>query len=239
MNTDKIINFPRNREKTKLEIKNQTSDSVDLYLYAEIGFWGITAADMASTLKNITAARINLHVNSPGGDVFDGVAIYNMLVAHSAKVHVYVDGLAASIASLISMAGDEINIASNAMLMVHNAWTIVAGDAEVLRQQADLLDQINQTLVSTYVARTGMKEAEIKALLDAETWLTADDAKAKGFATAITEAKKVAASFDLSIFDKAPAALTEPRQEEFHPASVGEKVSPAAAIRRRRLALLE
>lgn len=199
----KVIPF-RNRTQAptkKFEVLNKTADSADLFIYDEIGYWGITASMMATVLQSLDNVKtINLHINSPGGSVFDGVAIYNMLVAHSADIHVHIDGLAASIASLIAMAGDEIHIADNAMVMIHNPWAIIAGSANELRKQASVMDQIQQTLVNTYAARTGQKAEDIQKWMDDETWMASADAKAKGFATHITEAKQIAAKWEPACF---------------------------------------
>lgn len=218
----KIIPFNRkNVARRPLEVLNQTADSADVYIYDEISGWGITAASMVALFKSLDVKTINLHINSPGGSVFDGVTIYNMLMQHSAKIVVYVDGLAASIASLIAMAGDEIIMASNAMMMVHNPWTIVAGNSADLRKQADVMDQIQKTLVSTYVARTGQTAEAIQALLDGETWLTADEALAKGFATSVAEAKKIAACIpdpEEFGFTKTPKNFISAQEDENRPA---------------------
>jgi len=185
----------------RLEVLNKTAKSADLYMYDEIGPWGITASALAPVLSSLADREvINLHINSPGGSVFDGVAIYNMLLSHNADIHVFVDGLAASIASLIAMAGDQIHMAENAMMMVHNPWAIVAGNAKELRKQADVMDQIQQTLVTTYVSRTGQKTEDVQQLMDAETWLTAARAKELGFATHVDEAQKIAAKWDPACF---------------------------------------
>src|SRR5690606_16890660 len=134
------------------------------------------------------------YINSPGGDVFAGQAILSMLKRHSARKVVYVDGLAASAASIVAMAGDTIRMPRNAMMMIHNAWTITAGNANDLREVADALDRVSETMIAAYAEKTGLDRDEIKALLDAETWMTAEEAVEKGFANEIEEAKQVAAS---------------------------------------------
>jgi len=145
-----------------------------------------------NALGEITDLRV--FINSEGGDVFAGQAIHSMLQRHPANVTVYVDGLAASVASVIAMAGDRIIMPRNAMMMVHNPWIVGVGDAEEFRQLAATLDQIRETIVAAYESKTGMTRDELLALLDAETWMTAEEAVDLGFADEIEEAKQVAAS---------------------------------------------
>lgn len=172
-----------------------------LSIYDEIGFWGVQAKDFRTSLAAVKSSDIHVEINSPGGDVFAGVAIYNMLKASGKNIVVKVMGVAASAASLIAMAGDTIQMPQNTMMMVHNPWSIAAGNADELREHADTLDKIGNSLLGTYVAKTGMAETEMKALLAKDTWLTADEALAMGFATEVTDAIKVKASFDLARAD--------------------------------------
>ena len=125
-----------------------------------------------------------------------------MLARHKAHKTVYIDGLAASIASLIAMAGDEIVMPRNSMLMIHNAWAMTAGNATELRKMADELDKVDSVLRSTYVAKTGLDEAEITDMMANETWFTANDAIDKGFATTLEESVKIAASLDDKYFNR-------------------------------------
>ncbi|MEC6747339.1 head maturation protease, ClpP-related [Marinilactibacillus sp. XAAS-LB27] len=145
---------------------------------------------------------INLHINSPGGSVFDGVAIYQMLVQHKAIVNTYIDGLAASIASVIAMAGDRIYIPRNAMIMVHNPWTIVMGNATDLRKQADDLEKIGQSMQESYLSKIGDKitAEKLTELLNEETWLSATEAVEYGFADEILEENRVAACISDKLF---------------------------------------
>ena len=201
----------------KIQIKNKGKGKAELYLYEAIGSgWmgGISAKDVADALKSMgSLTEIKVRINSPGGDVFDGVAIYNQLVKNSAKIVVEIDGLAASIASIIAMAGDEINMPSNAMIMIHDPWMIAAGTAEELRDQAELLDKIRGQLLSTYQTRTGGDLKEISDMMAAETWMTADEALEHGFIDNITDEVQAAASFDLSKFKHAPKSLQNQTSE--------------------------
>jgi ATP-dependent Clp protease protease subunit len=182
-------------------------DSTTIYVYDAIGYWGVTAADFVAALGGVKTGIINLKINSPGGDVFDGLAIHNALKAHAAKVNVQVEGLAASIASIIAMAGDEIRMAKNSFFMIHNAWALNAGNAADMRKLADTLDKIDGTLVQTYQDRTGGTQKDIREMMAAETWLNADEALAAGFCDVIGDPADVKAKFDLSKFNKVPQAV--------------------------------
>src|SRR5699024_477578 len=180
-----------------------------------IDIYGEVYADDNSVkeqLANMQSAKeITVNINSVGGDVFTGISIYNMLKRHKAKIIVNVDGLAASIASVIAMAGDVIRMPSNSMMMIHNAMTMVAGNANDLRSTADLLEKVTDTLMSAYLDRSDKLERnELKALLDAETWLSAEEAKELGLIDEVITSKKIAACAskgDLSMFNKVPASV--------------------------------
>lgn len=156
----------------------------------------------APTAKNLTAmldslediSKINVYINSYGGEVAEGLAIYNALKRHKAKVVTYCDGFAASIASVIFMAGDERIMNDSSLLMIHNAWSWGEGNAEQLRKQADDLDKITQASVIAYKSHSTLSEEEIKALMDKETWILPDEALEYGFATSIEKTEKKAAS---------------------------------------------
>ena len=159
------------------------------------------AKQFVKDLAGVTAKSIRLRMNSPGGNVFDGIAIYNALKNHPATVNVEVDGLAASIASIIAMAGDSIHMAKNAFLMIHNAWALAIGDSEEMRKMADVLDKIDTTMMRTYAERTGATQRDIRQMMTDETWMTADEAKEMGFCDTVGDPVEVAASFDWSKFD--------------------------------------
>ncbi|SFB52366.1 ATP-dependent protease ClpP, protease subunit [Rhizobium sp. NFR07] len=190
---------------TKFEAKAESSGTV-IHLYDEIGYWGVNARSFRSQLSQVSG-DITLRINSPGGDVFDGISIYNDLLAYDGKVKVEVVGLAASIASIIAMAGDEIVIADNAMFMIHNAWTIGVGNRHDLSDVATVLGKIDDALARTYAARTTTGIRAIKQMMDDETWLTAREAKDAGFATSIGLTAEPQAKFDLSVFGHVPKAL--------------------------------
>ena len=178
----------------------QTSDNssaledVEISIYDEIGFGGVTAKDFMAEVKKFKGQHIHLRINSVGGSVIEGAAIYNALRRHKGGLTVHVDGLAASMASVIAMAGEEVYIASNAMLMIHNPWSMTMGDADDLRKEADVLDKLKHTLVNAYARKTGMETEDIAAMMDEETWLNATQSVAMGFADEIEDGIEAAAS---------------------------------------------
>lgn len=172
-----------------------------LTIYDEIGFWGVQASDFRTSLTAAKAKSLVVEINSPGGDVFAGLAIYNMLVASGKDITTKVMGVAASAASLIAMAGDKIVMPKNTFMMVHNPWGVAIGNAAEMRETADVLDKIGDSLHATYAAKTGLGDDELKAMLAEDTWLTADEALAKGFATEVVDAVEAKAKFDMDRAD--------------------------------------
>lgn len=177
-------------------------------LYGDISdtsWWGdeITPKQFKDDLESLgDISELEINLNSGGGDVFAGYTIYNILKRHKAHKTVYIDGLAASIASLIAMAGDEIIMPQNSMMMIHNAWTIAMGNATDLRDMAEQLDKVDGLLVDTYAQRTGLDRDEIADMMANETWLTGKEAVDKGFATQLEDGKQIAASIDRKYFDR-------------------------------------
>lgn len=157
---------------------------------------GVTAKRISAALRSVGAKDVTVRINSPGGDVFEGIAIYNLLRGHQAKVTVEVLGWAASSASIIAMAGDEIRMGLGSFMMVHNSWGVVVGNRHDMRDAADLFDSFDAALVDIYEARTGAKRAEIEKLLDAETFMSASEAVEQGFADLVD--KDLVASTDSS-----------------------------------------
>lgn len=171
----------------------------EIYLYGIIGQTyygdGVSAQQFSDDLKSLgKVATIDVRINSDGGDVFEGRTIYSLLNQHPARITIHVDGLAASIASLIAMAGDEIQMGDGTFMMVHNAWGRVDGGSDAMRRQADLIDSVSATLAETYVARTKKSVAEVQAWMDDETWMSAAEAVERGFADKITDPVRVAAA---------------------------------------------
>jgi len=185
------------------------ADKAEIWIYEMIGedFWsggGVTAKNFQKELSAIKASQIDLHINSPGGDVFDGITIYNLIKQHPANVTTYIDGLAASIASVIALSGDTIYMAENALFMIHNPWGCQCGDASDMRKMAELLDTIKGSISKAYISKTDKPEDEIHALMDAETWMDAEEAMELGFIDDITEKMDMAACAKfIPIMDKA------------------------------------
>ena len=195
-------------------IKAKANDTAEISIYDEIGFWGVSAASFAQDLKDCgnNLKQINLHIHSPGGDVFDGIAIYNLLKNHPANVTVYIDGLAASMASVIAMAGNEVIMPENAMMMIHKPWGIQGGDAEDMRKYADLLDKVENTLIPAYASKTGKTPEELAELLSAETWLNGKECVEQGFADKLAEPLVAMASIKsrkLEDFENMPKAMKD------------------------------
>lgn len=186
---------------------------VELQIYDEIGFWGTSAKDFIDQLNEAAegAEEILVAINSPGGDVIDAFAIYNALRRFDGNVTVRVDAIAASAASLIVMAGNTVVMPENAMLMIHNPWTVAVGTAEDMRKMADRMDKARDGIVAAYCGKSGQSEEAVIAMMDEETWMTALEAQSMGFADLIEEPVKLAATVRtgdlLSKFGKAPADL--------------------------------
>lgn len=198
---------------SNIRFVNRGNARGEIWLYDEVGegfFGGMSAKQFNDELNKLGKVdTVNLHINSPGGSVFDGVAIYNALARHPARIVVDIDGVAASIASIVAMAGDEINIAANAMMMIHDPSGIVRGGADEMRKTADILDQVKGVIADTYARRTGQALSAIEKWMADETWFTAEDALSNGFANNVTAEQKIAAchGFDFSNFKRAPASL--------------------------------
>jgi ATP-dependent Clp endopeptidase proteolytic subunit ClpP len=172
-----------------LSIRAAAADTpAEILLYDEIGFYGITARDFVSALASAGAGPVRVRINSPGGDVFDGLAIYNALRAHPGGATAVVDGLAASAASFIALAGSRMEMAESSMLMIHDAWGVAIGNKNDMRTTADLLDKVDGQLAEIYAAKTGKPVAEIAAAMDAETWYTAQEAVTARYCDGITAA---------------------------------------------------
>lgn len=178
-------------------LDSSTSDVTDLYIYDEIGGWGVSSTDLIRDLMRVTTSKVRVRINSPGGDVFEGLAIHNALTVLSAEVETYVEGHAASAANMIALAGSIRTYAKYSMGMAHNPSSGMWGEAKDLRKMADLLDKVQGQMVKLYSEATGGDPEEWRALLDAETWFTAEEAVEFGLATQIDEsAEKVTNSWD-------------------------------------------
>lgn len=186
------------------------STGAEVVIYDEIGAYGVSAKGFLAELGALPdATPLALRLNSPGGSVFDAVAIYNAIKRHTGTVTVWIDGIAASAASYIAMAGDEVIMPENAFLMIHDPAGMVMGTAIDMRAMAEALDKIKGSLLQGYAAKSGRPQEEIAPLMAAETWLDAKDALDLGFADRIAEPVRIAARFDVGRFRNAPPVLVE------------------------------
>ncbi len=194
------------------------SDTTDVWITDEIGWFGVSGKEFMAEIAAIDTAKIVLHLNSPGGEVFDGMAIYTTLRQHPASVHVEIVGLAASISSVIAQAGDTIAIAPGALMMVHDGLGLAVGPASVHRDMADLLDTVSDNIAAVYSARAGGTPEEWRSTMIDERWFTAEEAVEAGLADSILDldaavdepAAEVAAAFDISVFADLAATITPP-----------------------------
>ena len=206
-------------KKKYFQIKKKTDKKGEILIYGDIVSeeWftnDITAPGFKQQLDELgNVSEIDVHINSSGGNVFEGHAIYNMLKMHKAKINIYIDALAASIASVIAMSGDTIFMHKNSFLMIHNSWIMTVGNAKELRDTADLLDKTDEASNQAYLDRAlNISEEELKELLDAETWLTASEALEKGFIDEILEPNEIAASISderYKLFKSVPSSITK------------------------------
>lgn len=173
------------RREAGYTIQNAAGDEAVVRIYDEIWWLGVNALDLAADLDNITAPEIRVEINSPGGDVFDGIAIYNALRTHPAKVTTRVDGIAASIASVIAQAGDHRIMVQSSQMMIHNAWGMAVGDHQDHADMAAVLETQDAIIAGIYAARSGKPVEEFRDLMDAESWLTDQRALELGLADEI------------------------------------------------------
>lgn len=222
--------MPEKNGRSWYSIEMAAGQTADIHIYDAIGIWGVTAKDFIKDLKAIgSVKKINLHVNSPGGDVFDGTAIYNSLKAHGATIETFIEGVAASMGSVIALAGDTVNIAENAYFMIHNPSMFVVGDERAMDRGKNLLSKVKNTMLNLYSGRSGIDAEEVAQLMDDETWYTGAEAVAAGFADNMTDAFEMAACSDLSLFDQYKNvpdplidAITNPIEFIFKPSAVAD-----------------
>ncbi|HEB5836655.1 TPA: Clp protease ClpP [Staphylococcus aureus] len=183
------------------QMKRKSDSKGEIYIYGDIvtDKWfenDVTATDFKNKLDELgDVSEIDVHINSAGGSVFEGYAIYNMLRMHPAKINIYVDALAASIASVIAMSGDAIFMHKNSFLMIHNSWIMTVGNAKELRKMADLLEKTDTASNSAYLDKAkDLDQGQLKQMLDAETWLTAEEALSFGLIDEVLGANEIAAS---------------------------------------------
>ena len=168
-----------------MKVRNADDDRAEVLIYDMIGDYGVTAADFVTEFRQVKASKVDVRINSGGGDVFDAVAIHSALSGFSGEVTTWVDGVAASAASFIAQAGKTRMIGKYAKMMIHNASGLVAGNAKDMRQMADILDEISATMADLYADRSGRPTATFAKAMDAETWYSATDAVDAGLADAV------------------------------------------------------
>jgi ATP-dependent protease ClpP protease subunit len=198
----------------KIAIVNEDG-GLRVNIYDEIGPWGVNASDFVREFSALDpgSKAVHVHINSPGGDVYDGLAIYQTLKASPAKVTVHVDGLAASAASFIAMAGDEVIMGRNARMMIHDASTMIYGNAQDLRETAEWLDEESDNIADIYAQRAGGKATDWRGTMRAEKWYSANEAVAAGLADAIDGADAKMASVATSVF-RTPDGPAQPVNQE-------------------------
>jgi len=210
-------------------------EEATIYVYDVIDdYWGISAQAFAEALAGVAGKTVHLRINSPGGDVMAARAMVTAVRGHTGKVVAHIDGLAASAASFLALAAAEVEMTQGAFFMIHNAWTIVMGNAGELRQMADLLEKIDGSIVADYKRKTGKSEEQIAAWMDEETWFTADEAKAEGFIDRVIDGAPAENRWNLAAFEKAPEAAKTTEQDP-----VERELAEARAHLERRLTLLE
>ena len=191
------------------EIRNHgDGETADIYIYDQIGgLFGLSAGDFVKELSEIHAEKIVVHLNTPGGDVFDGIAIFTALGDHAADIEVRVDGVAASIGSVIAMAGDRVVMARHSTMMIHEGLALVFGAAEDMRKNADILDRLSDTIAGVYAERAGGEVAEWRERMRAETWYSDQEAVDAGLADEVASTEAPENAFDLSAFKHTPEHL--------------------------------
>ena len=241
MTTPKLLQLAKNNAGKSKPIHAETEGrEATIYLHGVIGgWWGdIDETLFAQAMAGIDADVIHLRIDSPGGDVFAARSMMTAISQHKATVIAHVDGLAASAATGVCMACDEVEISQGAGFMIHNAWTIAIGNKADMAKTSELLGKIDTGLAGDYTRRTGKDQAEIVAWMDAETWFTADEAKEHGFADRVAEvvgSKKASNHWDLSAYNNTPAALANraPRADD------GAAIAAHLNTLSRHLALIE
>ena len=193
--------------------------SAEISIYEEIGMGGVTPAAFISELAALKSLPITVRINSLGGSVFDGLAIYNLLRDHVGGVTIKIDGVAASMASVVAMAGTRVIMSESALMMIHNPNSEVAGEASDLRNMAGVLDQVKNSLVAAYQRKTNLPPNRLAAMMDAETWMSAADALELGFIDAIEKSALVAAKFDTARMPNLPAKFKNLMSQPTTPAT--------------------
>jgi len=207
---------PNRADWARIVTNAATPDVAEVWIFDEIGMWGITASDFVQQLKALKSKSIDVYLNSPGGEVYDGMAIHNALRNHAADVTVHVEGVAASIASVIAMGGDKVIMAPNATMMIHEGHMVAIGNSQDMRKAADLLDKVSAQIADVYAQRTGEPADTWRERMKSETWYNAKEAVKAGLADEVAQprprnsAAMPLSTWDLSIFNHAGRAAAPP-----------------------------
>lgn len=212
----------------------QDGDTLDILIYGDITSWDwdekdVSSYNLAQLIEKSNAKEIRVRINSYGGEVAEGLAIYNTLKSHPAQVTTVCDGFACSAASVVFMAGDERIMKEASLLMIHNAWSYASGNAKELRKAADDLEKISEAAANAYRAVMSISEEELKRLLDEETWILSEEALSYGFAT-VTEAVTASERQQYSVRNKVFAQLTGKKTIEVPPAAARAETPEPGAL---------
>ena len=205
-----IYNKPLDKPDWFKVVAAKDNEEAQILLFDYVGWPYNDPRDLVHALADM--GDVTVRINSPGGDVFDGASIFNALSSHKGNVTTRIEGLAASIASVIAMAGKKVQAYDNTLMMIHNAWTIVIGNQYEMRDVADLLEKIDGNILDAYQKKTKMGKRDIAEMMKNTTWMTAKEAKDKGFVDAIVDGKSVRADFNLSIFANLPDDYKEDKE---------------------------
>jgi len=211
----------------RFEIKVQSADEATIYLYDAIGGWyGIPAQDFVQQLNGLTASTIHLRINSPGGDVFDARAMQTAIRQHPAQVIAHIDGLAASAATFLALGANEIEISQGGFFMIHNAWALVIGNKSDMLAMATVLEKIDLAIMGDYLGKTKMNPDEMRKMMDAETWLAAEEALSHGFVDRIYEGRAPENRWNLKAYNHAPETLNfQGQQEQYDRATIERRLA--------------
>jgi ATP-dependent Clp endopeptidase proteolytic subunit ClpP len=199
-------------------------ETASAYIYDDIGLYGVMAKDFIEEINTSGPKNLNVYINSYGGEIDEGVAIYNFLNRFPGNVTIRVDGMAASIASIIAMAGDTVIMPKSSLMFIHNPWTMAAGDADQLQREAANLEKRKASLMAIYADKTGLPAEELSKIMDDETLLNADEAVALGFADVIEDAPAVASAYNATLYNKVLCAMAKKLKHE--DMNMAEEINP-------------
>ena len=221
--TAHALSAPQNKE-SRIEWHNLDTDEPELYIYEQIGFdWmsgeGVSAMQFTQQLNTLDGKDLTVRINSPGGDVFDGVAIYNQLREYPGHVHVIVDGIAASAASIIAMAGDRITMAQTSQLMIHDAWTMAMGNEQAMREIADVLEKIDDQIAGVYAQKSGRRKNTWREIMNKDTYYTPEEAIEAKLVDDVQTSSKKRPKAEQMPADEPAEPVKKPKGKKYDPIS--------------------